>query len=199
MAMPEPADRSLVLELRNRDRTAWGRAYDEHAHDVFAFVAHLLHGDRAMAEEIHQEVWLAALAGIDGFDVERGELRAWIFGIARRRVALHFRRRAGVRDETGDGGEIATALDDGSILPDELLGAVERNDAVRAALAELGADARGALVAKYVDGQSVQQVALRLGRTPKAVESLLSRARQRMRSLLRWYFENEHVAKDIEP
>ncbi len=153
----------------------------------------------AIAEEIHQETWLAALAGIDGFDGQRGELRAWIFGIARLKVALHFRRRAGVRGEAGDGGHIVAALENGAILPDDLLGAVERNDAVRAALAELGDDARGALLAKYVDGHSVGEVARQLGRTPKAVESLLSRARERMRKLLRWYFDNEHVTKDVEP
>jgi RNA polymerase sigma-70 factor (ECF subfamily) len=198
--MPDPADCSLVLKLQKRERAAWAQAYEMHAGDVFVFLAHLLHGDKAAAEEIHQETWLAALAGIDAFDVKRGELRAWIFGIARRKVALYFRRRAGVRDEAGDGGQIAAAIDHGTILPDDLLGAVERNDAVRAALAALGADARGALVAKYVDGQSVQEVAQRLGRTPKAVESLLSRARARMRGLLRRYFDTEEeVTKVVEP
>jgi len=62
--MADDADRSLVHELQMRKRQAWARTYDSHASDVFNFIAHLLHGDRAAAEEIHQNTWLAALAGI---------------------------------------------------------------------------------------------------------------------------------------
>jgi len=197
--MSDDAQRSLVHELRMRDRQAWARAYDRHANDVFTFIAHLLHGDTSTGEEIHQETWLAALGSIDAFDSKRGELRAWIFGIARRRVALHFRRRHRAGREVVDDGVIAETIDDASILPDDVVGAIERSDAVRAALAELGAEARGALLGKYVHGQSVNELAQQLGRSPKAVESLLSRARERMRLLLRWYFDNERLTKDVRP
>ncbi len=170
-------DRCLLEALQNRDPAAWSRVYDQHANDVFAFVAHLLHGDKTTAEELHQETWLALLAGIDTFDATRGELRGWIFGIARRHVALHFRRRGQTRLEA-TGGELLEAITagDGPLLPIDVLSSIERGDAVRAALAELGSDARGVLLGKYVGGQSVNELARQLGRSPKAVESLLSRA-----------------------
>jgi RNA polymerase sigma-70 factor (ECF subfamily) len=198
--MADDADRSLVHDLQMRKREAWADAYDSHASDVFNFIAHLLHGDRAAAEEIHQETWLAALAGIAAFDVGRGELRGWIFGIARRQIALHFRRIAQTRLDALGGDAAAAALpDDGSLLPHDVIGAIERGDAVRAALAELGAESRGVLLGKYVDGRSVNELADQFGRTPKAIESLLSRARVRMRLMLRWYFEIENVTKDVSP
>jgi len=78
-----------------------------------------------------------------------------------------------------------------------VIGAIERGDAVRAALAELGAETRGVLLGKYVDGRSVSQLADEFGRSPKAIESLLSRARARMRRLLAWYFDNENATKDV--
>jgi DNA-directed RNA polymerase specialized sigma24 family protein len=46
-------------------------------------------------------------------------------------------------------------------------------------------DRRDVLLWKYVQGLSVDTIAIRMGRTAKAVESLLSRAREQMRVLLR--------------
>jgi DNA-directed RNA polymerase specialized sigma24 family protein len=48
-------------------------------------------------------------------------------------------------------------------------------------------DRRQVLLGKYVEGLSVEKIASRTGRTVKAVESLLSRAREQMRALLRGY------------
>ncbi|HEY1785370.1 MAG TPA: sigma-70 family RNA polymerase sigma factor [Pirellulales bacterium] len=197
--MADDADRSLMHDLQKRKRQAWARAYDSHASDVFSFIAHLLPGDRVAAEEIHQETWLAALSGIDGFDVTRGELRAWIFGIARRQVALHFRRLGQTRPEAFAGDTAAALADHGALLPPDVIGAIERGDAVRAALAVLGTETRGILLGKYVDGRSVDQLAQQFGRSPKAIESLLSRARGRMRQLLAWYFDTENASKDVRP
>jgi len=64
---------------------------------------------------------------------------------------------------------------------------VERTSVVRAAMLVLPGDRREVLVGKYVEGLSVETIAARMGRTPKAVESLLSRARQQMRHLLGGY------------
>lgn len=197
--MADDADRSLVAQLQRRERAAWARTYDRHAGELFTFIAHLLHGDKGAADEIHQDTWLAALAGIDAFDAARGELRAWIFGIARRRVALHFRRRGQARREEDHGHLLADAFaDDGSILPPDVICSIERGDAVRAALAELGAETRAILLGKYVGGHSVNELAGQYGRSPKAIESQLSRARARMRALLRWYFESEKPMKDAK-
>jgi RNA polymerase sigma factor (sigma-70 family) len=78
--------------------------------------------------------------------------------------------------------------DDGAVLPQEATEHVERDAVVRAALLILSPERRQILTAKYVDGQSVDQIADETGKSPKAVESLLSRARAELRSLLRWYF-----------
>ena len=48
-------------------------------------------------------------------------------------------------------------------------------------------DRREVLTWKYVEGLPVDTIAARMGKTAKAVESLLSRARQQMRDLLRGY------------
>ena len=64
---------------------------------------------------------------------------------------------------------------------------MERTSVVRAAMLVLSEDRRQVLIWKYVEGFSVDAIAVRLGRTAKAVESLLSRTREQMRALLRGY------------
>jgi RNA polymerase sigma-70 factor (ECF subfamily) len=75
-----------------------------------------------------------------------------------------------------------------SLPPLDLLEEVERADVVRAALLCLHEEQRRVLLDKYVGGLSVVDIAERSGRTAKAVESLLSRARARLRGLLAPYF-----------
>ncbi len=198
--MTDESDQALVAELAQRSATVWARLYDRHAEDVFRFVAHLLHGDLSMAEELHQETWLAALSRISSYDPARGELRAWIFGIARQQVAARIRRQRRLSMSQPGGNASTTDMADGeSLLPLDVLQAIERGDAVRAALAELGSDARRVLLGKYVDEHSVAELSAELGRSPKAIESLLSRARSQLRKLLRWYFEHDPSRQEIRP
>lgn len=177
---------SLITALKGRDRSAWSAAVDRHLHEVYGFVFHLVGGDRAVAEDLNQETWLEALAGIDRCNAAQGSFRSWLFGIARKRVALHYRRRALAGNPTSFNdqfGEVAEWVDT-SLLPKDVLEQVERVSVVRAAILLLPSDRREALLGKYVEGHSVETIASRMGRTAKAVESLLSRAREQVRALL---------------
>jgi RNA polymerase sigma-70 factor (ECF subfamily) len=82
---------SLMTALQGRDRSAWSAAVDRHLREVYGFVFHLVGGDRAVAEDLNQETWLEALDGIDQCNAARGSFRNWLYGIARKRVALHYR------------------------------------------------------------------------------------------------------------
>jgi RNA polymerase sigma-70 factor (ECF subfamily) len=180
---------SLITALKQHDRSAWSAAVDRHLHEVYGFVFHLAGGDRAVAEDLNQETWLEALDGIDQCDATRGSFRNWLFGIARRRVALYYRRRALAGNPTllRDQFEESAELGEISVLPKDVLEQVEQRAVVRAAVLVLPDDRRKALIWKYVEGLSVETIAIRLGRTAKAVESLLSRAREQVRGLLRGY------------
>ena len=78
-------------------------------------------------------------------------------------------------------------LQDSSLLPEDVLEQLERESAVRAAILLLPGDRREVLMREYVEGLSVETIATRMGKTAKAVESLLSRAREQLRALLRGY------------
>lgn len=175
-----------IADIRRRDRTAWATFYDRHVREVYAFVCHLVQGNRLVAEELHQEVWLSAIDNVDKFDPERGTLRNWILGIARRQVALHFRRQVADRSVrlTHDPINIRAGLHGVPLLPQDCVERLERASLVRAAMAALAKPRRDVLNGKYLDGLSVREMAEKSGKTPKAVESLLSRARAELRQLL---------------
>ena len=193
---------SLITALKQHHRSAWSAAVDRHLHEVYGFVFHLVGGDRAVAEDLNQETWLEALKGIDRCDATRRSFRNWLFGIARRRVALYYRRRASAGNPASLGEPFGTAAESGdvSVLPEDVLEQVEQSAVVRAAMLRLPDDRREVLIWKYVEGLSVETIAGRMGRTPKAVESLLSRARQQVRSLLCGYMmprdDGQRVSKE---
>jgi RNA polymerase sigma-70 factor, ECF subfamily len=182
--------------LRRCDVAAWDAFYREHIGELYGFVFRLVRGDNAAAADVFQDIWLDAVGHIEQFDPDRGELRAWLFGIARRRIALYWRRR------TAPGGTAAIEpLDqnlesaDGAILPEDVVEQLEQAAVVRAALLAMPPERRQAMTDKYVEGLSVAEIAIRSGKSPKAIESLLSRARGELRSLLSPYFDAEGVNK----
>jgi RNA polymerase sigma-70 factor (ECF subfamily) len=173
-----------VEALRRGDSAAWDAFYREHLREVYGFLFRLVRCERPAADDLFQETWLEALDGIAQFDPQRGELRAWLFGIARRRVALYWRRRLNAGRCESEG--LAEAASNGAVLPQEAIEQVEQAAAVRAALLVLSPERRRVLMEKYVEEMTVAQIAAGSGKSFKAVESLLARAREELRSLLAW-------------
>ncbi|MGW8258263.1 MAG: RNA polymerase sigma factor [Thermoguttaceae bacterium] len=180
---------NLILSLKQRERSAWNAAVDRHLNEVYGFVFHLVGGNRMLAEDLNQETWLEALDGIERCNAAQGGFRNWIFGIARNRVALHYRRGASAGKFVSHNGQFeeSAQVENIPILPEDVLEQVERTSVVRAAMLVLPEDRREALIGKYVDGLSVAAIGARMEKTVKAVESLLSRAREQMRYMLREY------------
>jgi RNA polymerase sigma-70 factor (ECF subfamily) len=183
----------LVLEMARRDRAAWDAIYQRHVGDVYAVVYHLVGGNRQLAEDVNQEVWLLALERFAQFDPEKGRFRDWLLGIARHRALRRYRRAA-----LQANGEPPEGVADIS-TPPELLEEEERHRAVRAALLCLRQESRRVLLDKYAEGLSVQEIATQSGRSAKGVESLLSRARGQLRALLRPYFSHPMGGQRREP
>lgn len=157
---------------------------------LFRFSLMRTGGDKDLAEEVVQQTLCRA---IDRADTWRGEARllTWLCAICRREIAAHYRRlqRAPVHVElTEDLPEVRAALE--SLLADEA--DPERRAArreimalVHVALDRLPDHYGQALEWKYLEGASMKEIAIRLGSTPKAVESLLTRARNAYREALR--------------
>jgi RNA polymerase sigma-70 factor (ECF subfamily) len=120
---------AAVAELFERH---WGAAYR---------AALLVTGDRAAAEDIAQEAFLAVLRALPGFDLRR-PLRPWLHRIVVNR-AIDWSRARGLRREVG-----AEAAADAAAEPDHAPRPI--GDDLAAALAQLGPEQRALVVLRYV-------------------------------------------------
>lgn len=150
------------------DARAWQALYDNSYDRLARYVFWRLGGRRSLAEEVIQETWLSAVRLVDRFDPARGSFLQWLRGIAAnvvRNCVRHEARRASVSG-VGD-------------VADESNG--DTAERITLALAELPEHYEQILIAKYVDGESVAAIAAARGQTTKAIESLLTRAREAFR------------------
>ncbi len=173
------------LELRDRvaagDRQAATDLFRRHLDGLFEFVYWRVGRDRATAEDVVQDTFLVALQRLDSFD-GRSSLHTWLCGIAKNRIRMARRKRrpASLEDVLeGADPEIFDVLAEleSAELPEWALEREETRALVGATLSSLPPDYRDALLQKYVEGLSVNEMAARSGRSPKATESRLTRAR----------------------
>jgi RNA polymerase sigma-70 factor, ECF subfamily len=171
-----PADLAAILA----DEAAFRLWYERQAPRVYAYLHGRCGGDPALAEELTQQTFLQAIRGHHAFD-GRSDPTTWLIAIARNRLVDHFRKlereerrhlRLVVREIETSGAEREWAAHD---LREEVI----------AALRQLSAAQRAALILHHVDGLPVRDVAKALGRSASAVESLLARGRERFRTSFR--------------
>jgi RNA polymerase sigma-70 factor, ECF subfamily len=170
-------DEILRAAVLAGDESAWRAWYDEAFDPLCRFVRWRLGGRGDLADEIVQEAWLTAVRRVRHFDPQRGSFLAWMRGIAANSLRNHLRRqglRAGAaegRPEPADGGRPHPMEER------------ERQLLVAAALAALSDRHEAVLREKYLDGLSVADIAAAWNESPKAIESLLGRAREEFRRL----------------
>jgi RNA polymerase sigma-70 factor (ECF subfamily) len=168
-------ERGLLDAVLSGDERAWRAWYDESFPGLYAYALWRCGGLRDRADEAVQETWLAAVRRLRSFDPARGSFAGWLRAIAANVLRNHFRRAARRRAAAG----AAARPEAQEAAPEEERRA--RAERVAAALAALPDRYEGVLRAKYLEGHSVAAIAAASGDTPKAVESLLSRARQAFR------------------
>jgi RNA polymerase sigma-70 factor (ECF subfamily) len=170
----ERAVRDAVLA---GDGTAWRGWYDAHFARLAAYAGWRCGGLTDLAEDVIQETWLTAVRRLRAFDPARGPFFLWLCGIAANaaRNAVRGRRRYHRRSRPLDAGPEPPAADTDSNR--------DRAERVAAALAGLPDRYEAVLRAKYLDRQTVEQIAADWGTTPKGIESLLTRARQAFREV----------------
>ncbi|NIM06000.1 MAG: sigma-70 family RNA polymerase sigma factor [Armatimonadetes bacterium] len=190
LAANDPADEdreeALVEGLREQSSEACTAFYRRFAPAIHRFAIIRLGGDGECAEDIVARTCVDAVRNINKFH-RKSSLKAWLYGIARRHVIGAIRKKKRLKSippgaETSM--EAVAEISDGQDLASR---ASARLDAQRqfAALAEALSDLEmEALILQSVDEFSLREIGNILGRSERAVHSLLRRAKQKARERL---------------
>jgi RNA polymerase sigma-70 factor (ECF subfamily) len=206
-------DDALVARLRNGDEAAFREIVDRYGMALLG-VARMYVKDRAAAEEVVQETWLAVLQGIDRFE-GRSSLKTWIFRILANRAKTRGQRES----RTLPFSAVAAAdeaASEPSVEPERFFGTdsetpfawaappvgwpegqVESREAleiIRMAIDSLPDAQREVIRLRDIAGWTAEEVAEALEITDGNQRVLLHRARSVVRSALEDYF-NPEVAR----
>ncbi len=156
---------------RRAERLSFAEARTRYQGQIFAFVANRIRPVQE-AEDVVANVFVDAYRH---WGRCKGDPRLWLLGIARRKVSDALRKKRpiwSIREE-----------DATSNAMDEFVTQAQANQAA-AMVAKLPPDERDALLMQVVEEMSIEEIATVLGRSVKATNSLLGRARARIRRQL---------------
>jgi RNA polymerase sigma-70 factor (ECF subfamily) len=182
-------DRADMEKLQAGHEAALNELMTRHAAPVFHFLCRLT-GNEADAEDLAQETFVRVFKSCHSFH-SREKFSTWLFTIAANLARNQFRWRSrhpqlSLDAENPESEQaLGSTLPANSPTPKEAALARERAAAVRAAVKNLPADLRAAMVLCEWEERSVKDAAAILETTPKAVESRLYRARQVLRERLK--------------
>jgi RNA polymerase sigma-70 factor (ECF subfamily) len=177
-----PADDvpALVARAQAGDAEAFGALYDHYVDLVYRYIYYRV-GSRALAEDLTSETFLRALRRVHSFTWQGKDIGAWFVTIARNLIADHYksgRYRLEVQvadmldaDRAQDGPE-REVLD--SLTNQTLLEAVKR----------LGPEQQECIVLRFLQGLSVAETALAMGKNEGAIKALQYRAVRTLGRLL---------------
>jgi RNA polymerase sigma-70 factor, ECF subfamily len=176
VSLPQP-DPGVLRKAQKGDERAFSIILRTYEQPVFNYVLRLT-GDRALAEDLTQEVFLRVFQGLPGFSL-RSRFTTWLFQVTKNRVldelrAIERRPRALV------------ALED--IPPLEVVDApVERTETIQAvwrAVEDLNPDLKMALLLRDVVGLSYTEIAETLEVTLATVKWRIYKAREEVQLAL---------------
>ncbi|HVE64843.1 MAG TPA: sigma-70 family RNA polymerase sigma factor [Mycobacteriales bacterium] len=158
-----------------RDPVEFARFYDRALPQVYGYLFNRCGRQPEVAQDLTQEVFTAAVAAIqrDSADVDV----AWLIGVARHKLVDHYRARE--RDDCGLRRVRLQASRDDELARWEV---EQTRDAALRALAKLAPEQSAALVLFHLDGLAIAEVAELLGKSVRATESVLVRARRAFRA-----------------
>ncbi len=186
------SDVQLMLAVQQGDQAAYHRLFEEHVAGVIGFAMQFV-GNRARAEELAQDVFLQIYRTRSRY-APRARFKTWLYRMVTNACLSELRRpEHRVRLEPLDPppgehmDDPSASVEAPSRSSEEMVLDHETLDRLRAAVAELPAQQRAALLLARVNGLSYDEVAASLSCSVSAVKSLIHRATVTLREQMRSY------------
>lgn len=175
-----PTDSNLVQQAREGQTEAFSVLVDRYRQKVFQTCMGFVHNTDD-AEDLTQEIFVKAWNAIKSFD-GRAAFSTWLYRIAVNK-AINQTRRNKLRSFVGINDEVTHS----GYSDDDSESNMIRNEQrvqIKRAVNQLKANQKKAFVLFYYQELSLKEVAEVLDMSPKATESLIFRARQKLQKLL---------------
>lgn len=186
-----------MLEVRDGSGAAFERLVQRYQSRLVTVLEHLV-GQRDQAEDLAQEVFLRVYRARATY-LPGAKFSTWLFTIANNLASSALRsagRRREVHLDLRDTGpwnarplEALVQASSGQ-MPARQLDKAEMRDVVQLAISSLSERQRMAVLLNKFEGMCYADIAEVMELTPKAVKSLLSRARVNLRDILQPYLEH---------
>jgi RNA polymerase sigma-70 factor (ECF subfamily) len=183
------SDTELMRLMRNGDKQAFTALYRRHHAALYRY-ALLRCGSNGIAADVVQDVFLGLMADQYKYDALKGQLRYFLFGVARNVAMKHdsaLQKTAGVLSEIDDEeDQVIEAICEGA-TPLERLMHDQMAEDLRQAIANLATHYRDVLILYEMHEMSYLEIAEICQINVGTVRSRLSRARLALAERLRQY------------
>jgi RNA polymerase sigma-70 factor (ECF subfamily) len=161
-------DNSMVQEsteiargLRRRDPDLLDRLIEQYQHRLLRYLLYLT-GHRELAEDLFQETWIRVLERGHQFS-DKYTFSTWLFAVARNLAIDHMRRKQPTSLDglmnTNDEGSTFDVPATGQASAFDMTLQREQNEQITAGMEHLPAEYREALVLRFQEGMSLEEIA----------------------------------------
>jgi RNA polymerase sigma-70 factor (ECF subfamily) len=176
----DACDEALLIEAAQHDPAAIAPLYRRYVTPVFRYLYSRV-GNVLDAEDLTSQVFLEALQGLSRYQ-HRGYFAAWLFTIARRRAANHYRRQPALVDWDDSLMPSSQASAEADPLSQAIHSAALEQ--LRVLIAKLDERDLELLRLRYSAGLTFAQIAAALGRSQGAVKMAMQRLLARLHTAL---------------
>ena len=184
----EETDEQLFAAYVAGGASAFDRLYARHRGGIYRYLLrHVC--DRALTDELHQDVWLRVIKSREGFGAD-ARFATWVYAIGRNRLIDHWRAAGHWQqvslDEDSDAARaiVGTLAGSEALEPYALSVRAESHDLMHEALARLPAAQRDAFLLHVEGGLSIAEIATVADAPDETIKSRLRYAYARLRQSL---------------
>jgi len=181
------AEGGLCRRLIQGEEAAYEELWRRFGPGLRRYATARLGGDEELAEDVAVQSLAAAVRSIRSFDPRRASLTVWVYGVARRVLIVELRgqrRRTAIPKSAEVNLETTRELAVDGDLASELTGRMEARRQVALLARHLSEAEMEVLLLSFVEEFDMKEVAHILGRSGRAVYSLLHRAKAKARERL---------------
>jgi len=172
----EPIDGEVIEACRQGDREAFQLLFETYKDKVFSIAVYAANGDRAVADDVTQQIFLKLFTAIRQFRGD-SEFTTWLYRLVVNACLDERRRR---RRWLPWGEIVATTISTEKRPQERQFDRLEVSEAVREAIAELKPKFRLPILLKYIEGLSYEEIAIVMNCSKGTVASRLNRGHSQL-------------------